>query len=170
MKATHSIRTAKPEDAPLIAVLGAHVWVHTYAPAGVSDVFAQYVLATFTPDKIWALVDDPSRVLLVAEAEAKLAGYIVMCFGSYHADVPIEIETLYIQDSFAGRGIGSALLTRAREVAMEKTGNRSIWLTVNSQNAKAISFYRSRAMTQDGIAYFELGGIKHKNAVMVARD
>jgi hypothetical protein len=39
-----------------------------------------------------------------------------------------------------------------------------------SQNTKAIAFYRSRAMTQDGIAYFELGGVKLKNAVMVARD
>src|SRR5476651_2115832 len=121
MKATHSIRTAKPEDAPLIAVLGAHVWVHTYAAAGVSDVIAQYVLATFTLDKIRALMDDPSRVLLVAEAEANLAGYIVMRFGSRHADVPIEIETLYIQDSFAGRGIGSALLTHARDIAMVRT-------------------------------------------------
>jgi ribosomal protein S18 acetylase RimI-like enzyme len=170
MKTMHSIRISKPEDAPLIAVLGAHVWVHTYAAAGVSDVIAQYVLATFTLDKIRALMDDPSRVLLVAEAEANLAGYIVMRFGSRHADVPIEIETLYIQDSFAGRGIGSALLTHARDIAMVRTGNRSIWLTVNSQNAKAISFYRSRGMTQDGIAYFELAGIKHENTVMVARD
>ena len=169
MKATHSIRTARPEDAARIAVLGAHVWVHTYATAGVSDVIAQYVLTTFTPENILALMADPGVVLLVAEAEANLAGYIVMRFDSYHADVPIEIETLYVQDSFAGRGIGSALLTRARGIAMAKTGDRAIWLVVNSRNEKAISFYRSRGMTQDGIASFELGGIKHENKVMVAR-
>jgi ribosomal protein S18 acetylase RimI-like enzyme len=170
MKATHSIRTARLEDAARIAVLGAHVWVHTYATAGVSDVIAQYVQTTFTPENILALMADPSVVLLVAEAEANLAGYIVMRFDSYHADVPIEIETLYVQDSFAGRGIGSALLTRARGIAMAKTGDRAIWLVVNSRNEKAISFYRSRGMTQDGIASFELGGIKHENKVMVARD
>jgi ribosomal protein S18 acetylase RimI-like enzyme len=106
---------------------------------------------------------------LVAEAEGNLAGYIVMRFGSYHADVSIEIETLYIQDSFSGRGIGSALLIHARGIAEAKTGNRAIWLIVNSQNEKAISFYHSRGMTQEGIAYFELGGIKHENKVMVAR-
>jgi ribosomal protein S18 acetylase RimI-like enzyme len=170
MKVTHSIRTARPEDAPSIAVLGAHVWVHTYAAAGVSDVIAQYVLATFTPDKIGTLVIDPARVLLVAEVGARLAGYIVVGFGSYHGEVPIEVETLYIQDSFAGRGIGSALLAHARDVAKARTGTRSIWLMVNAQNATALSFYRSRGMTQDGIAYFELGGVKHENRVMVARD
>jgi diamine N-acetyltransferase len=147
----HSIRPATVEDAARIAVLGAHVWVHTYATAGVSDVIAQYVLMSFTPEKI------------------HLAGYVVMRFGSYHADVPIEIETLYIQDTFSGRGIGSALLNHARGIAMVRTGNRAIWLIVNSHNEKAISFYRSRGMTQDGIAYFELGGIKHENKVMVAR-
>jgi ribosomal protein S18 acetylase RimI-like enzyme len=170
MKAMHSIRPARPEDAARIAVLGAHVWVHTYAAAGVSDVIAQYVLTTFTREKILALLNDPGIVLLVAEAEANLSGYIVMRFDSYHADVPVEIETLYIQDSFAGRGIGSALLNHARGVAMVRTGDRAIWLIVNSENEKAISFYRSRGMTQDGIAYFELGGIKHENKVMVARD
>jgi ribosomal protein S18 acetylase RimI-like enzyme len=115
-------------------------------------------------------MNDPGVVLLVAEVAANLAGYIVVRFNSYHADIPIEIETLYVQDSFAGRGIGSSLLTRARELAMDRTGDRAIWLIVNSQNEKAISFYRSRGMTQDGVAYFELGGIQHENKVMVTRD
>ncbi|MGF6645756.1 ribosomal protein S18 acetylase RimI-like enzyme [Paraburkholderia sp. GAS82] len=170
MNPTHSIRTARREDAARIAVLGAHVWVHTYAAAGVSDVIAQYVVTTFTPERIVALMNDPGVVLLVAEVAANLAGYIVVRFNSYHADIPIEIETLYVQDSFAGRGIGSSLLTRARELAMDRTGDRAIWLIVNSQNEKAISFYRSRGMTQDGVAYFELGGIQHENKVMVTRD
>ena len=170
MEATYSIRTARPEDSARIAVLGAHVWVHTYAAAGVSEIIAQYVLATFTPEKILALVNDPGVVLLIAEAEGNLAGYIVMRFGSYHADVAVEIETLYIQDAFSGRGIGSALLTYARGIAEAGTGNRTIWLIVNSQNEKAISFYHSRGMTQEGLAYFEIGGIKHENKVMVARD
>ncbi|CAE6699854.1 hypothetical protein R20943_00508 [Paraburkholderia aspalathi] len=170
MKAKHSIRTARPEDVARIAALGAQVWVRTYAAAGVSDVIAQYVLTTFTPEKILALLNDPGIVLLVAEAEANLVGYIVMRFGSYHADVPIEIETLYIQGSFSGRGIGSALLTDAKGIAEARTGNRAIWLAVNSQNEKAISFYRSRGLMQEGVAYFELGGIKHENKVMVVRD
>ncbi|MEQ5841995.1 hypothetical protein BWP39_25900 [Paraburkholderia acidicola] len=166
----HSIRPATVEDAARIAVLGTHVWVHTYATEGVSDLFAQYLLTSFAPERIRALVTDPGVVLLVAEVEANLVGYIVMRFGSYHADVPVEIETLYIQDSFSGRGIGSALLTHARGIAMARTGNRAVWLIVNSRNEKAIAFYRSHGMTQDGIAYFELGGFKYENKVMVARD
>lgn len=170
MRSTHSIRPATPNDASRIAVLGAHVWIHTYAAAGVSDVIAQYVLATFTLDKTQALIEHPGVVVLVVETESNLAGYLVMRFESHHADVSVEIETLYIQDSFAGRGIGSALLSRARDVATAKTGNRAIWLMVNAQNTRAISFYHARGMTQEGIAYFALGGIKHENRVMVARD
>jgi diamine N-acetyltransferase len=159
-----------PKDAARVAVLGTHVWVHTYAAAGVSDVIAQYVLRTFTIERIRILVNDPDAVMLLAEVEGNLAGYIVMRFGSQHADISTEIETLYIQESFSGRGIGSSLLTHARGIAESRAGNRAFWLIVNSKNEKAISFYHSRGMAQEGIAYFELGGIKHENKVMVARD
>ncbi|WP_111935151.1 GNAT family N-acetyltransferase [Paraburkholderia bryophila] len=170
MIAMHSTRAAEPADAARIAVLGAQVWVHTYASGGVSEIIAHYVLTTFRPEKILALMNDPQIVLLVAEAEGYLAGYIVMRLGSHHADVSAEIETLYIQDSFAGCGIGSTLLAQARGLAMARTGSRAVWLMVNSHNEKAISFYLSRGMLQDGVTYFELGGVKHENKVMVARD
>ncbi|VWD42953.1 GCN5-related N-acetyltransferase [Burkholderia lata] len=169
MSAMVLIRTARQEDAARIAVLGAHVWVHTYAAAGVSEVIAQYVLGTFTTERIVTVVNDPGAVLLIAEADGNLAGYIVIRLGSHHADVPVEIETLYVQASFSGRGIGSSLLTHASGIAEAQTGNRSFWLSVNSQNEKAIAFYHSRGMVQEGIAYFELGGIRHENKIMVAR-
>lgn len=169
MNAMLSIRTARREDAARIAVLGAHVWVHTYAAAGVSEAIAQYVLSTFTSERILTLMNDAGVDLLVAEADGNLAGYIAVRLGSRHADVSVEIETLYIQPSFAGRGIGSSLLTHASGMAEERTGNRSFWLSVNSRNEKAIAFYHSRGMTQEGIAYFELDGIRHENKIMVAR-
>lgn len=152
-----------------IAVLGAHVWVHTYATTGVSDAIARYVLTTFTPENILALTNDPGIVLLIAEVKTNLAGYMVIRFDSHYADVPVEIETLYVQQSFVGRGIGSALLTLAKDIATERTGNRAIWLTVNSQNKNAISFYLACGMAQEGITHFELDGVKHENKVMVVR-
>jgi diamine N-acetyltransferase len=165
----YSIRIAQPEDAARIAILGAHVWVHTYLAADEFATFAQYVEATFTPERILTFVNDPSVVLLIAETATELAGYIVIRFGSDHADVSTEIETLYVHNLFGGRGIGSALLNHARDIAMTKTGHRAVWLTVNSRNEKAISFYRSHGMTQEGVAYFELDGVAHENKVMVAR-
>ncbi|TCW84278.1 hypothetical protein C5O80_14625 [Burkholderia sp. SRS-46] len=80
MKTHHSIRPANAEDSMRIAVLGAHVWVHTYATAGVSDVIADYVMTTFTPDRFRALLNDPDIVLSIAEPDMNLAGYIVMRF------------------------------------------------------------------------------------------
>jgi diamine N-acetyltransferase len=78
MDLTYSLRPAVPEDAARIAVLGAQVWMHTYATAGVSEVIAQYVLATFTPEKMHALLSDAGVVIVVAEQETGLAGYVVM--------------------------------------------------------------------------------------------
>jgi ribosomal protein S18 acetylase RimI-like enzyme len=93
-----------------------------------------------------------------------------MRFGSHHANITTEIETLYIQEPFVRCGIGSKLLNHAKNVAMLKHKDQSMWLTVNSQNKRAIAFYHSHGFTQDGITYFEIGGKKHENIIMVIKS
>lgn len=167
---TYPIRFAIREDVWRLAVLGTQVWLDAYAVDGISEVIAKYVLEAFAIERIERLVRDPDAVVLAAERGPNLAGYVVLRFGSCHGDISAEIETLYVQEALTERGIGSALLERARAVAMDRTGSRAVWLAVNSRNEGAIRFYRARGLTPDGITYFDLGGTKHENTVMVARD
>jgi diamine N-acetyltransferase len=165
----HAIRIATVEDASRIAVLGAQVWVQTYVDTGISEVVARYILETFAVERVRALVEDSSAAVLVAEQEGGLAGYVVLRLGSWHGDISTEVETLYVHEPLTGRGIGSALLARSRDVAMDRTGSQAVWVAVNSRNERALGFYRARGFVADGITYFELGGVKHENTVMVAR-
>jgi diamine N-acetyltransferase len=165
----HAIRIATVEDASRIAVLGAQVWLQTYVDAGISEVVARYILETFAVKRVRALVEDSSAAVLVAEEEGRLAGYAVLRLGSWHGDISSEVETLYVQEPVTRRGIGSALLARSRDVALNRTGSRAVWLTVNSRNERALSFYRAGGFVADGITSFELGGVKYENTVMVGR-
>ena len=164
------IRPASVEDAPRIAVLGAQVWVQTYVDTGISEVVARYILETFAVKRVRALVEDSSAAVLVAEEEGRLAGYVVLRLGSWHGDISSEIETLYVHEPLTEEGIGSALLARSRDVAMDRTGSRAVWVAVNSRNERALGFYRARGLAADGITYFELGGAKYENTVMVGRS
>jgi ribosomal protein S18 acetylase RimI-like enzyme len=164
------IRIAASADAQRISVLGAYVWLHTYAMTGISDDIAQYIQVTFTTDKILNIINDSNVLILVSEVGDALNGYIVIRFGSHYAGITIEIETLYVQDFFVSRGIGSALLEHAKNAIMIRLGNNSVWLTVNSQNERAISFYHSRGFVQDGVTYFKLGGKQHENIIMVSKN
>jgi ribosomal protein S18 acetylase RimI-like enzyme len=164
-----SLRRAVPEDAPRIAVLGTYVWLGTYANEGVSHVIADYLLEAFTPDVCRDRIQDPSSVVLVAEAATNLVGFLVLRYDNLYADATTEVEILYVQPSYAGSGIGTALLAAARDLAQERTGNPMFWLTVNSRNDRAIRFYRSLGLAEEGKTYFELGGTRHENLVMVSR-
>jgi diamine N-acetyltransferase len=75
---------------------------------------------------------------------------------------------LYVQEHFAGKGIGSSLLMESRRVAHRRVESSTIWLKVYARNFPAIAFYQKHGLVKTGTAYFELGGEKHENHVLVS--
>ena len=109
--------------------------------------------------------------VLVAEVDGRLVGYALVKFGSHASprSISTEVATLYVQEHFARRGIGSLLLYAAQVEAQRRTGSAAVWLCVNAKNQEAIHFYQKLGFVQEGITYFELGGDKHENNVLVSK-
>ena len=170
-----NLRPARAADAPVLAVLAAQVWLHTYATKGVSRVIADYVLREITPAKFAASLEDPCAITLVAECDENLVGFAAMrlnitCPSPSKAASNIELETLYVQAHFLGQGIGSALLRKAEEMAQaHATASSGLWLTVNARNARAIGFYAAHGYQKIGTHVFKLGGVSHENHVLVGK-
>ncbi len=165
-----TIRQAIPADAACLAVLATQVWLHTYATDGISTVIARYVLAEFSAAKFSAILAQEHSKVLVAEVNGHAVGYALVNTGvACTADGPcVEVASLYVQAHFAGQGVGSALLRECQRLALQRTGSAAIWLTVNAKNYPAIAFYKKHGLAQTGTAYFELGGEKHENHVLVS--
>ncbi|WP_374599867.1 N-acetyltransferase family protein [Niveibacterium sp.] len=163
------IRPAKTRDATRIAALGIQVWLHTYATSGVSGVMADYVLREFSETRLVEKIEDPQRLVLIAEDADHLLGYAVLHFAAPQADLHTELETLYVQAHSHGQGIGRALLVEARSAAARGNGSSAIWLTVNARNDRAIAFYQRQGFVEIGETDFMLGGTPHRNLVMVVR-
>jgi len=51
-----NIRGATKDDSKHLAVLAIATWVDTYADEGLNDVFSEYALSRFTPEKMNELV------------------------------------------------------------------------------------------------------------------
>ncbi len=163
------IRAGRPADAENLAALGMQVWLHTYATDGISSIISRYVLDTFTVERFLALLAQPSTAVLVAEMNGNLVGYAVVTFDvecPAAAGFTAELATLYVQEHFAGRGVGSSLLAQAAALAARRC-NTPLWLTVNAKNSRAIAFYRERGYTKVGIAPFRLGSEDHENHVLL---
>jgi diamine N-acetyltransferase len=166
------LRPGRPGDAENLAALAIQVWLQTYATEGISSAISRYVLSEFTANRFQALLSAQSSQLFVAEVGESLVGYAVVSLGSSCPELTnarAELSTLYVQEPFSGRGVGSSLLRQA-ECWARQNANSSIWLTVNSRNSRAIAFYAKHEYLKLGVTYFTLGHERHENLVLVGQD
>jgi ribosomal protein S18 acetylase RimI-like enzyme len=166
------IRSGRAEDADRLAVLATQVWLHTYATGGITVDIAEYVLRELTPEKYLATLGDPTCQIFIAASGESLIGLAIVRFeipcpaGNYSS---AELQTLYVQEHFVGRGVGKSLL-RAAETAAKQRSNSVLWLAVNARNARAIAFYAHHGYTKVGTTYFILGEGRHENHVLIGAD
>jgi diamine N-acetyltransferase len=162
------IRSGQLGDAENLTALAMQVWLQTYATDGISSTISSYVLSEFTVARFQALLSAESSAVFVAEVGKNLVGYAVASVDTpcpEPTSAKVQLATLYIQEPFAGTGVGSLLLRRAESWAKQEK-NSSVWLTANSKNARAIAFYTKHKYRQLGITYFTLGNEKHENLIL----
>lgn len=136
------LRPARPGDAPALAELHVRVWRDTYS--GMAP--AEAVTALDVPRRLarWReVLDDPGQIALVAEAGEILAGFgLAGPPGDWVFGDRGEVKYLYVDRSFARRGIGRRLLIAlARE--LEARGCSGLGLGVVAGNDPAIAFYEA---------------------------
>jgi GNAT superfamily N-acetyltransferase len=161
-----AIRRAEASDALCIAVLGTQVFLDTYATDGIRPALAREALETLSPDVIAELLGESATTFLVAEMNGHLVAFAQLTAGAAHERVPItsatELNRLYVQERFTGRGIGKTLLGRA-EAAARAGGAAGVWLTAWSRNSRALCFYASQGYTELGPTLFTVQGEQHEN-------
>ena len=137
-------RLAEPADALCLGVLSTQVFLDTYATQGIRPAVANEALARHSVAVYAALLADPDVTLLVAECAGHLVGFSQVRNGVAHALVEesaaSELDRLYVQERFTGRGVGRDLLRHAEKAAAAR-GADTLWLTVWEGNARALQFY-----------------------------
>jgi len=147
-----NIRGATKNDSKHLSVLAIATWVDTYADEGVNDVFAEYALCRFTPEKMNELIDN--SYVVVAETDFGLVGYAVV---SGSDDGKREIETIYILPKYQGKGIGQKLMD---SIISKIEGD--LWLKCADYNPRALNFYRRYGFIEKGETWFELAQKKYR--------
>lgn len=163
------IRRGTHADASCLSALSTQVWLHTYATAGVRPTIARYVQEHLSPDAFALRLRQSESLFLVAETDGHLVGYAggelgVPC--PFRTGTFTHLDKLYVSEHFHGEGIGRELLSRIRAELAPLAGNDALWLTVNSGNQRARTFYERLGFEDIGIAHFDLYGEKHENRVL----
>ena len=162
MKASLNMRGATHHDATTLAVLSIKVWLATYAKEGVKAEYADFVINTFNTSSILNDINNPEKIILVAEQEGVLQGYLLANKQNHYRDQSkfgYEIERLYVDAQFKGQGIGKALLKRCQnELGPE------FWLYTWVEN-DANDFYKHLGLANIGQLTFDFHGIEIHNWV-----
>jgi diamine N-acetyltransferase len=154
------IRRATDRDNLALAEFGARTFQDTFAAQNTPENMAEYLALTFSPDKQARELSDSDIKFFIAEQDGEIAGSVKliegdapMCITGTH---PIEIARLYVDKKYFRRGIGSWLMDRCLEEALQKSCD-VVWLGVWEHNYRALAFYHRWEFLEVGSHIFQLG-------------
>jgi len=147
------LKAALPADIDAIAELAGKIWKEHYAPIiGMAQV--DYMLARFqSAPAIAQQVAGGYEYYVVADDNRRI-GYFALLHRP--AETSVLLSKLYVERQERGRGAGKSIVefteNRCREL-----GARSLWLTVNRNNAGSIAFYRRMGFAVAGELVQDIG-------------
>ena len=161
-------RAGQPADALCIAVLATHVFLDTYATAGLRPDLAREALSVYSPEAFADRLADPALRFVLAEAGGHLVAFAeVATDRACPAPVPAEVEVvrLYVHPRFQHQGIGRALLLHAERIGAG-LGAGAVWLAAWAGNASALAFYRALGYEDVGATTYAIEGQHYENRVL----
>jgi ribosomal protein S18 acetylase RimI-like enzyme len=159
------VRRADHADVEALAALAALTFPLACPPHTTDEAKAAFIAAHLSEASFARYLDDPARVIFVAEAEGALAGYTMLVTGEpTDADVAaavtlrptVELSKCYVHPGAHGAGVASALMAESLAEATA-SGARGMWLGVNQLNARAQRFYGKHGFTRVGVKRFLVG-------------
>lgn len=166
-----NIRVATTADLANLRKLAIDAFINAYAVFNKETDIQQYLKENFSEDVLRAELTNPEIVILVAEHENEILGYVKLVPGGSEDlkfNRPIEIARLYSAVHAIGNGIGKKLVVAVRDFAL-KNNYDGIWLGVWQKNFRAVNFYQREGFRIAGVTVFKLGDDVQDDFVMAMK-
>jgi ribosomal protein S18 acetylase RimI-like enzyme len=141
---------------------------------------AHYVAQNFSAANFTQLLADKGTLVMCAWDGWVAAGFLVLKISSacpiesaiesaieHTSTQAAELQRLYVLPEYHGSGASQLLLSSALALCA-KEQRRAVWLTVFSENARAIKFYNKSGFAKVGSIHFKMGSELHLDDVMLA--
>ncbi len=152
------IREATVADVSKLAAIGRMTFVETFADTNTKEDMTRYVQKAFNREQV------KSELL-----DNRNAGYAKLRTGfepeELKGDKAIEIQRIYVRNSFIGKKVGKHLMEHCLRISKEKKFE-TVWLGVWEYNPRAIRFYENWGFEQFSKHSFLLGFDEQTDVLM----
>jgi ribosomal protein S18 acetylase RimI-like enzyme len=166
---------ADEADLPELADVAARTFPLACPPSVTQENIAAFIDENLSQARLRDYLADSDRAVLAARDDGAMVGYVMLIRGVPDDDdvlkavtprPAVELSKLYVLPGSHGAGVASALMTAARQHAID-LGAKCMWLGVNQQNRRAQRFYTKHGFTINGTKTFRLGAGVENDYVMV---
>ncbi len=166
------IRRATGADAAALAAFAERAFVDAYGPLNDPADVALHVARTYGAERQAGEIATAGACYLLALDGAAIVGYAYLHAGSpppgIEAAAPCEVRRFYVDRTWHGRGVATALM-EAAFAAARAGGAQTVWLTTWEHSARARAFYAKCGFVDAGEAPFLLGAAPQTDRLLVRR-
>ena len=163
------IRPIEEKEVDILRDIAIKTFTHSYEHLNTPANFKWYIDRAFTREKLLAELRNPESFYYFIEVEEDYAGYLKLNIENSQTEkfgpAYLEIERIYLDHNFQGKGIGGIMIDFSMEQA-KTMGKTRMWLGVWDQNPGAIQFYKRMGFQIVGDHIFTFGDEDQTDFIM----
>ncbi|MEN1936215.1 GNAT family N-acetyltransferase [Paenibacillus sp. 102] len=166
---TTNIKKCTLEDVRKLQEISYQTYNETFKHHNTPENMNAYLEKAFNLKQLEGELSNTSSQFFFVYFNNEVAGYLKVNTNDAQSeemgDESLEVERIYIKNTFQKHGLGKYMLNKAIEIAMERN-KKKIWLGVWENNENAIAFYKKMGFVQTGAHSFYMGNEEQIDFIM----
>lgn len=162
-------RLARLSDAADLAKLAEATFRDTFSGQNSPENMNIHCQSSYGTEIQGKEIASPEYVTILAELNGKLVAYAQLRWtrtpSCFSAEYPGEIQRLYVDRNFHGKGLAQNLMNKCLK-SFEERNTDIAWLGVWEKNPRAIAFYKKFKFEEVGEHVFPLGSDPQRDIIL----
>lgn len=167
-----TIRPCTLEDIEELQEISYQTFNETFREQNSPENIDHYLEKAFNLPQLEEELKNPYSQFFFADVNNELAGYLKINTDQAQSEEmsedALEIERIYIKQSFQKHGVGKYLFQQALQIA-QQLNKQQMWLGVWEKNDNAIAFYQKLGFELTGQHSFYMGDEQQTDLIMTKR-
>jgi ribosomal protein S18 acetylase RimI-like enzyme len=153
-------RQCKGTDIDQLLAISKSTFINAFEKDNEPDDFKAYISSAFNEKVLLTQLKNPDSFFYFVYLDRQVIGYVKLNQKQAQTELraadAMELERIYVLESFQGRGYGLRILRKVQEIALSSQ-KRFVWLGVWKKNENAIRFYQRHGFTKFGTHPYYIG-------------